>query len=171
MKTAKEIAEEKFAAIAADSTLSEIVIEAMEEYAQQFREKQKHPALPKRWEDLRYLRGAYTGSESQIYHTMDFQAKAVDESRNIFAKREQAEASIALAQLSQLREVYRRGWKPDWNAIEQEKFIIIYTHRGNFECSVAVNIPNFLSFQSPEIRDEFLENFRDLIKKAKPLMS
>jgi len=29
----------------------------------------------------------------------------------------------------------------------------------------------FLSFQSSEVRDLFLENFRDLIEQAKPLMS
>lgn len=30
---------------------------------------------------------------------------------------------------------------------------------------------NFLSFQSEEIRDLFLENFRDYIEKIKPLYS
>ena len=171
MKTAKEIAEEKFAAIAADSTLSEIVIEAMEEYAQQFREKQKHPALPKRWEDLRYLRGAYTGSESDIYHTMGFLPKACNESRNIFAKWEQAEASIALAQLSQLREVYRQGWKPDWKDEFEIKYCIDIKIDGSISGYKTTSIVGFLSFQSEEIRDEFLENFKDLILKAKPLMS
>jgi hypothetical protein len=124
--------------------------------------------LPKRWEDLKIVEGYYISSDAKIYRST---SAALEENRMFFTSREQAEAAIALAQLSQLREVYRQGWKPDWNAIEQEKFIIIYTHRGIFECSLAVNIPNFLSFQSPEIRDEFLENFRDLIEKAKPLMS
>ena len=144
----------------------------MEEYANQFKMEPKQPKLPKRWEDLEYIKGYYkslTSGVSFLDKEEDEELEAAD--KNVFATKEQAEAAIALAQLSQLREVYRQGWEPDWNAIEQEKFIIIYTHRGNFECSVAVNIPNFLSFQSPEIRDEFLENFRDLIEKAKPLMS
>ena len=144
----------------------------MEEYAQQFKEEPKQPELPKRWEDLKHLKGYYVSLTSDVsFWDNEGYEELEDDDKILFATKEQAEAAVALAQLSQLREVYRLGWEPDWNAIEQEKFIIIYTHRGNFECSVAVNIPNFLSFQSPEIRDEFLENFRDLIKKANPLMS
>ena len=129
----------------------------------------KEFVLPKRWEDLEKIGGFFILHDSEIERMGVTELDEVH--KNTFATKEQAEAAIALAQLSQLREVYRQGWEPDWNAVEQEKFIIIYTHRGIFECSVAVNIPNFLSFQSPEIRDEFLKNFIDLIEKAKPLMS
>jgi hypothetical protein len=167
MKTKEEIIREKiYGATFLDIVTS--IEEAMEEYAQQFKEEPKQPELPKRWEDLKIVEGYYISSDAKIYRST---SAALEENRLFFTSREQAEAAIALAQLSQLREVYRQGWEPDWNAIEQEKFILIYTHRGIFECSVAANIPNFLSFQSPEIRDEFLENFRDLIEKAKPLMS
>ena len=171
MKTKEEIIREKIYGATFLDIVSSIE-EAMEEYAQQFKEEPKQPKqpeLPKRWEDLKIVEGYYISSDAKTYRSTS--AALEDDNKNVFATKEQAEAAVALAQLSQLREVYRQGWEPDWNAVEQEKFIIIYTHRGIFECSVAVNIPNFLSFQSPEIRDEFLKNFIDLIEKAKPLMS
>jgi hypothetical protein len=171
MKTKEEIIREKiYGAMFLDIVRS--IEEAMEEYAQQFKEEPKQLELPKRWEDLEYIKGYYVSLTSDVsFWDKEEGEELEDADKILFATKEQAEAAVALAQISQLREVYRQGWEPDWNAIEQEKFILIYTHRGIFECSVAVNIPNFLSFQSPEIRDEFLENFRDLIEKAKPLMS
>ena len=88
-----------------------------------------------------------------------------------FASREQAEAAIALAQLSQLREVYRQGWEPDWDDFEQLKFVINFDGENEIIVDNWMTFPFFLSFQSKEIRNEFLKNFRDLIEKAKPLMS
>ena len=169
MKTAKEIAEEKFAAIAADSTLSEIVIEAMEEYAQQFKEP-KQPELPKRWEDLEYIKGYFVNLTSGVgFWDKEEDEELEDADKNVFATKEQAEAAIALAQLSQLREVYRQGWEPDWHD-DQKKYGIGF-YCGHIDVAEIVWTNTFLSFQSPEIRDEFLENFRDLIEKAKHLMS
>lgn len=81
---------------------------------------------------------------------------------------EQAEAIIALAQLSQLREVYRNGWMPDWSG--NEYYYCISFFKDRIETSEARNVNRFLSFEDPETRDLFLENFRDLIEKAKPLM-
>lgn len=110
--------------------------------------------LPKTWEELEYIRGYFVANDSIIGGCI--KSTTTKESKNIFATKEQAEASIALAMLSQLREVYRDGWKPDWEDGNQEKYCIVFSE--------------FLSFQSPEIRDLFLENFRELIKEAKPLM-
>ena len=142
----------------------------MEEYANQFKMEPKQPKLPKRGEDLVYIKGYYmslTSGVSFLDKEEDEELEAAD--KNVFATKEQAEAAIALAQLSQLREVYRQGWKPNWNDI-QRKYGIQFFSVDMEEADTALTII-FLSFQSPEIRDEFLENFRDLIEKAKPLMS
>ena len=125
--------------------------------------------LPKSWEELNYIkRGYYVGSDSTI--SGDGGGFTIDrQNRNTFATKEQAEASIAMAQLSQLREVYRDGWKPDWSDDSSKYSIGLFKERlddDNYKYSC-----NFLSFQSVEVRDEFLENFRDLILTAKPLMS
>lgn len=60
------------------------------------------------------------------------------------------------------------GWKPDWKNNEN-KFTIeiidgeITTYWDNRRSRI-------LSFQSIEVRDKFLENFRELIEKAKELI-
>jgi len=165
MKTKEEIIREKIYGATFLDVVTRIE-EAMEEYAQQFKEEPKQPELPKRWEDLKIVEGYYISNYAKIYR---ISAELEDVDKNIFATKEQAEASIALAQLSQLREVYRQGWKPDWND-DQKKYGIKF-FRGDIDEEEIAWTNIFLSFQSPEIRDEFLENFRDLIEKAKPLMS
>ncbi len=122
--------------------------------------------LPITWNGLEQVYGYYVNSDSMIgkdsvyVHTRN---------RNFFATKEQAEASIALAQLSQLREVYRNGWKPNWNK-RVDKYCIILENT-KITKSISWENDKFLSFQDAETRDLFLENFRDLIEKAKPLMS
>ena len=76
---------------------------------------------------------------------------------------------LALCQLLVCREVYRQGWKPNWKDDKEIKYCIErvenYITKETYELTSKV-----LSFQSAEIRDEFLENFRDLIEEAKELI-
>jgi hypothetical protein len=141
-------------------------IEKTERKLESLKSQLKKMELPKRWEDLKIVEGYYISSDAKTYRST---SAALEENRMFFTSREQAEAAIALAQLSQLREVYRQGWKPDWND-DQKKYGIKF-FRGDIDEEEIAWTNIFLSFQSPEIRDEFLENFRDLIEKAKPLMS
>lgn len=75
---------------------------------------------------------------------------------------------LALCQLLVCREIYRDGWKHDWKE-DKVKYVILTRSneivKGKYE-----SIKCTLSFQSEEVRDEFLENFRDLIEKAKELI-
>jgi len=123
--------------------------------------------LPKTWKELERVKGYYVGTDSFIREAV---CTTLEHNKNTFATKELAEASIAMAQLSQLREVYRNGWKPNWDNRYQDKYVL------RFEGDILVTgtqyyTATFLSFQSEEIRDEFLENFRDLIETAKPLLS
>lgn len=129
-----------------------------------FKEAKKE--LPKTWEELKEVKGYYVDAFSKAD---DFTNSPSEENRNTFSTKELAEASIAMAQLSQLREVYRNGWKPNWgdNSLKH----IIEFSRDEIRTNSNQGKNEFLSFQSPEIRDEFLNNFRDLIETAKPLMS
>jgi hypothetical protein len=122
--------------------------------------------LPKSWKELKELSGYYvTGNE--VNSGEDFSIR--NSNKNIFATEEQAQASIALAQLSQLREVYRNGWVPDW---EDNTYKYNIEFRENkIERHTYQNACAFLSFQDTKTRDLFLKNFRDLIEQAKPLMS
>lgn len=122
--------------------------------------------LPKRWEDLGVIRGYYVDLNSSVILA---DATPHDANRNIFATKEQAKAAIALAQLSQLREVYRQGWVPDWNT-EDSKYVI-ESFKGKISTEKYSSFSSsFLSFQSEQVRDEFLRNFKDLIEEASPLL-
>lgn len=124
--------------------------------------------LPESWDELGEIEGYYVNDFSKI--SAFFQTHTKNGiNRNTFATEEQAEASIALAQLSQLREVYRQGWTPDWNDTNP-KYVIEFNKNGIHK-NIWYSLNNFLSFQSKEIAEKFLENFKDLIEKAKPLMS
>ena len=118
--------------------------------------------LPKCWEGLEKIQGFYITTGSEITETAKV-SSGTYKNKNIFTTKEQAEASIALAQLSQLREVYR------------DKTNCYYNHIIFFDDKIKKeyyqNKNEFLSFQDAETRDLFLENFRELIEKAKPLMS
>lgn len=71
-------------------------------------------------------------------------------------------------QLHRLRDVYRQGWVPDWNSSDI-KYGIEFRDKV-FHVDKFRYVSIFLSFQSQEVAEEFLKNFRDLIEKAKDLI-
>lgn len=92
-----------------------------------------------------------------------------DADKNCLPSKEAAEAHLALMQLHQLRDCYRQGWKPNWHDSLQEKFCIGHFNYG-YEVEYSETAPYFLAFQSEEIAEEFLRNFRDLIEEAGDLI-
>jgi hypothetical protein len=144
-----------------DKELKELAIQTYPELAKK--------ELPKSWEELGNVKGYYLNINGNVKEFTDMQSDMDDDDKNVFATKEQAEASIALAQLSQLREVYRNGGVPDWINDEYKFCIEFYENKINTRDYSAT--AQFLSFQDEETRDLFLENFRDLIEQAKPLMS
>ena len=76
---------------------------------------------------------------------------------------------LALCQLLVCREVYRQGWKPNWKDDKEIKYCIERVENWITKETYKITA-KVLSFQSAEIRDEFLENFRDLIEEAKELI-
>ena len=76
----------------------------------------------------------------------------------------------ALAKLIWLRDYYNEGWQPDWD-INKVKYIIKRhgnRHFSNIETSE--NHPSVLHFKTKEIRDKFLEEQKELLEIAKPLL-
>jgi len=122
--------------------------------------------LPKSWEELDEIKGWFVNAGSGIEY---IQGGTYRHNRNVFATKEQAEASLALAQLTQLREVYRQGWTPDWKDSSLKYTIEKYGGKIIGDDSY-FNRSYFLAFQSEEVRDLFLTNFKDLIEKASPLL-
>lgn len=79
-----------------------------------------------------------------------------------------AEAYAVLPQLIRLVDEYNEGWVPDWEK-ERCKFIIGY-YRNKIHFIEYSYTQRLLAFKSAEIRDKFLEDHRDLIEIAKPLL-
>lgn len=124
--------------------------------------------LPKTWQEVTFD-GYYTSSDSKIDQSNKYVKFNKDSRKNEFATRALAEASLALAQLSVMREIYRQGWHPDWNNDKQSKFVII-SWGSNLTTGVTLRCNNFLAFQSYQVRDLFLKNFKNLIREASPLI-
>ena len=125
--------------------------------------KKKESKLPEKYEDLNTIDGFYVDAHSVIgYHL------GGSNNYNVFKTKEQAKACIALAQLSQLMHVYNEGWIPDWSKNDL-KYVILF-FENNIKLDLCCKIQQFLAFASPNIRNEFLKNFKDLIMQAKPLL-
>ena len=140
-----------------DTELKELAIQTYPELVKK--------ELPKTWDELGKIEGYFIHTNCGVYGTVSI---VDDESRDIFATREQAEASIAMAQLSQLIAVYNDGWIPDYNDCNFKWAIFYYKEKiklSDINCG-----RTFLTFKDKETAELFLENFKDLILTAKPLL-
>lgn len=91
-----------------------------------------------------------------------------NEDRNYLPTQEAAEAHLALMQLHQLRDCYRQGWRPDWT--DDNGKWCIKPNGNKIEVSLHYSENHFLSFPTPKLANEFLNNFRDLIEQAGDLI-
>ena len=78
------------------------------------------------------------------------------------------EQHLALMQLHQLRDCYRQGWKP--NYAENSKKWSITKFKNKLYAISTCHYSSFLSFQTEEIAEQFLTNFRELIEQAGDLI-
>ena len=121
------------------------------------------------WEDLNKITGYFVDSDSTIDGYTGNPIFTNDAYRNVFATKEQAEASIALAMLSQLMKDVNGDWIPDWDYYNQSKHTISF-YNSKIDTGVYTSTQRFLSFPTLEIRDTFLKNHEELIMKAKYLL-
>ena len=102
----------------------------------------------KYWEGLKGIEGYYISNHSDIHSAEN--AETHKSNRNIWATKEQAEACLAMSQLSQLLKDVNGDWVPDE----------IYDS----------GYPPFLVFKTPRIKYAFLKVHKELIKQARPLL-
>lgn len=129
--------------------------------------KENNKELPKTWEEcIAKIRDLEYIDRNCIYKSTFTAETASNHINNIPIGL--GKPMLALCQLLVCREVYRQGWKPNlydgktkWT-IECIDYSVLST--------TCTHVSKVLSFQSAEIRDEFLENFRDLIEEAKELI-
>ena len=75
----------------------------------------------------------------------------------------------ALRKLVILRDYYNEGWQPDWKD-DTKKKAVISIEGEDFKCNGNYSAKRVLTFKSPEIRDRFFEEQRELLEIAKPLL-
>lgn len=122
--------------------------------------------LPKSWKDLYEVKGWFVDFHSKVVTSGSM--RTADSVKNRFPTKEEAKACLALAQLCQLRDRYNNGWKPNWNDGTNKYSIYFTCDEIDGVCEYCSH--RVLAFKTRELRDEFLENFRDLIETAKPLL-
>ena len=81
---------------------------------------------------------------------------------------ELADATIALLKLLFLRDYYNEGWQPDWED-GNDKFCI-QTYKGELNPIEYSFTSRPLFFKTRKIRNNFIEEQRELLEIAKPLL-
>ena len=132
--------------------------------------------LPKTWEEYceKYPidpKEVYLDPKGQITELLiiDPCKRDPNSNKHFLASKEDAKAHLALMQLHRLRDCYRQGWVPDLKLEKPDKFCII--KNSDFFTIYQYSFRScFLSFQTLELAQQFLDNFRDLIKEAGDLI-
>jgi hypothetical protein len=115
-----------------------------------------------KWEDLREIDGYFIREDSMIGQLEGYSAEQYN--RNIFPTREDAESSLALAQLLQIRRAMIGDWEPDWDDMNQDKFCIV--RLGNMLYIEQYNASyRELSFPEEQMARGFLENNEELVNR------
>lgn len=86
-----------------------------------------------------------------------------------FEDKEDIEILVAFCKLFHLRRDWVGEWKPDWKNKKQWKFSIV-SDTDKIEKGIGRTLSRSLSFPTEEMRDEFIETFKDLLENAKPLL-
>ena len=130
------------------------------------------PKLPETWEEFCKLypvkaKEVFIDSGGLINRAEKGQRMYISD-RNVLPSAEAAKAHLAYMQLHQLRDCYRQGWVPDYKRLDY-KYCICYDGN-NYVIVQIVDRSRFLTFQSKELSEKFLKNFKDLIKQAGDLI-
>ena len=86
-----------------------------------------------------------------------------------FTRKENYSAFEALRKLVILRDYYNDGWQPDWKNDDENKYVIL-TENDEIKCERNYSYKRVLAFKTSEIRNKFLEEQRELLEIAKPLL-
>jgi hypothetical protein len=136
-----------------DIELKELAVQTYPELAKK--------ELPKTWEELKSIAGYYVCSDSLAIETDKYSCDAVN--KNVFFTKEQAEASIAMAKLSQVMAVYNDGWVANFDDFRTIKFTIVF-EKGESRILESFTCKEFLTFKTLELAEEFLTNFKEDIE-------
>ena len=91
-----------------------------------------------------------------------------DEFDNNYPKKENVFCFEALKKLVILRDYYNDGWQPDWNIINTK--YCIFSEGDEISAFNQISNSRVMVFKTEEIRDKFLEEQKELLEIAKPLL-
>ena len=135
----------------------------------------KKIVLPNTWEEFCEM---YPIKEDQKEWYIDIDStpryayegvRCFEDGKNILPSKQTAFAHLAYMQLHQLRDCYRQGWLPNWKDEDQIKWAI-YFDKDVLTVGYMYYYSRFLTFQSKEIAEKFLNNFGYLIRTAGDLI-
>lgn len=126
------------------------------------KEDLEKPLLPTSWNDLPDISGYYIMENGKI-GCEEGGVEDTGDAHGIFATEKQVQSALNMAMLSQLMKAYNGDWEADWTD-KSDKFVI--DRCGNdLKEAVYNTIYHFLTFRTSELRDRFLRNFEELIKR------
>ena len=130
-------------------------------------EKKELPNSWKEWiEQNSKVADEYFVADNCIIERINSERRTFNSDDNLLATQEDAEAILALIKLKRLRDTYRQGWIPNWEATDAKHCIERF--KSDFKATtISYHTDCFLAFQSEKIRDKFYENFKGLIEQAK----
>ena len=173
LKLYKEMKEERNITLTLDKAkewykkggeLKEVALQAYSE------EELTKAELPRTWKEfcincpIQAGEAFISNQTSQIRKYNNTYGKRLVSDKNVCPSEKSAEAHLALIQLEQLRDCYRQGDIPDFNN-DDKKYCIIKI-KNDIHVGTCYNTSNFLSFTKKEVAEEFLTNFKPLIKIA-----
>lgn len=136
-----------------------------------FKEYEKQNSLPKTWEEF-CERNTMGDKRFCLYDGVIIRtgiSQNIVRDTTLIESAEEAKAFRALMQLRQLRKVYVKDWEPDW--IDGSKTIYcIEVISNKLRVCGWYHKSHSLSFPNRKLAIQFLDNFKDLLEIAKPLL-
>ena len=136
-----------------------------DETVKELKKTLKEPELPTEWEDLIGKHGFYVDNRSEI--DSDYIDGKYD--KNIFPTAKEAEACLALSQLCMLRDAYNGESLKDWLINQGADYHCVEVKKDHGQSIINQKV-TLLSFKTKELAEKFIDNFKDLIEQAKPLL-
>lgn len=137
--------------------------------------KKKENTKPKTWEE--YCKNKedkqvwFVKENSNIGEChLNLMCRPINEDKNTLPSKELAEAFLAMMQLMSLRQAWIGDWKPDWNAVDSNKYCIEGDGNYDFKITILSETRSSLSFPTKEMAEDFMNYFKELLENAKPLI-
>ena len=149
-----------------DGDLKEIALQAFS--------KEELQSLPKSWEEYCEIFPVITpdkeyiifNGQTEVVETKNLPRKL---NLNVLPSKKRAKQFLTLNKLLQIRDYYNNGWEPDWDNDNEPKFVITGERHG-FGLYIFYNTPTLFPFKTKELRNEFLQNFREDLKLIKEFL-